>query len=106
LVGYAKTTRLLARAEILNSAEAKALGLIDEAAEPDADFDDAFEAYIDTMKRQPVQVMRAIKSVASGYRLQDRAGDEDVETEHFATCWAHADHWAAVDKMASKGKNQ
>lgn len=104
LTGYATGMRLLARGDILSAAEALAAGLFDAVAPAGADFDEAFESYIAGMRRQSPQVMRAIKALAIGERMQDRERLDEIETDHFAATWSHDDHWTAVAAMGKRSK--
>jgi enoyl-CoA hydratase len=99
VVGCSMGTRLLARAEILSSKDALALGIIDHVIPGEAAFDDAFADYVAVIARQPRQVLRAIKGTAIIHRSFGRPELEEHETEQFARTWIHDDHWTAVDAL-------
>ncbi|HEY8351774.1 MAG TPA: enoyl-CoA hydratase/isomerase family protein [Sphingomonadales bacterium] len=101
LVGPSRATWLMARGDVLDATEALRLGLIDSHA-PDEDFDAFFEDCIESLRSQPPQVMRAIKSLVVTQRAMGRAAADAAETAHFARVWAHADHWAAVHSLESQ----
>ncbi len=98
IVGATRALYLLASADIVDAERAVRLGLYDRVAELGRDVDDAVESFLNPMRRQTPQVMRAFKAVvkASG---GDRDAAESVEVERFAACWAHPDHWAAHGRV-------
>lgn len=96
LVGPARGLRLLATGEQLTAEGCLAIGLVDGIAPSDEGFDPALQQFLDSTLAAPPQVMRAIKSLALGQKLQGRQALEQAETEHFAKVWTHPDHWAAV----------
>jgi enoyl-CoA hydratase len=102
LVGYARGLSLLARGEILTPTAALSIGLVDGVCGPQQGFDEAFEAFILMMRRQPPQVMRAMKELSRGERLRDRAALEERETIQFVNVWTHQDHWAAADATVKR----
>lgn len=99
LVGSGRAIRLLATAQIYSADKALELGLVD-AVVPGEDAETFVSRYLAEMTR-PVQVMRAIKSLAVMHRFggspEERAGHE---SENFAAAWAHDDHWQAVAALA------
>jgi enoyl-CoA hydratase len=102
LVGPARALRLLATAEVLDAQAAQAIGLVDGVAAAGVDFDEALARFLDAMRRQPPQVMRALKAQCRFERLRDRAPAEAEATGHFVSVWTHPDHWAAVDAVTGK----
>ncbi len=99
LVGPARATRMMARAEILGVHQAHDMGLIDLFSEDDESFDSVFDDYINSMSEQSPQVMRAIKSLTAVERTIGRSDADHHETMHFAKVWAHDDHWNAVASL-------
>ena len=50
------------------------------------------------------QVLRGIKAQAMAARGgASWTAHRQVEREHFVRTWLHDDHWAAADKLLSKG---
>jgi enoyl-CoA hydratase len=96
LVGPARGLRLLATSRQLAAEEARAIGLLDAVAPPEAEFEAALLQFLEGLFRSPPQVMRAIKSLAMGERLAGRQALDAAETDHFVRVWTHPDHWAAV----------
>lgn len=103
LLGPNRALLHMLRAESLPADEARALGLVDEVAGPDEGLDACIARFIEPMLRLPVQVLRALKSLAmaerSGLPAEER---ERLEREAFARAWAHPDHWAALERALPK----
>jgi enoyl-CoA hydratase len=106
LVGYGAAIRLMARAEVLDAAAAQALGIFDGVAGEGEDLDAALKAFVAPMARQPPQVMRGIKAAGMADRLDGLERRHEIETSHFATVWAHEDHWTAVDALQGRAKHK
>ena len=100
ILGPTKALRLLATAEVINAESAMALGLIDAVAGPGASLGDAVNTFLAPMREQAPQVMRALK--ATVWATTDRTTSAALEVDFFAKCWAHADHWAAHDRVLSR----
>lgn len=99
-VGPARALRLLARSDLLDPAEALAIGLIDHVAVAGEPLDAAVATFTRPMQSQQPQVMRAFKALAqAGYAGADPAALAAIETSHFVATWLHDDHWAAADKV-------
>jgi enoyl-CoA hydratase len=100
IMGPTKALRLLARAEILEPASAVTLGLFDAVAGTGENLDYAIDAFLAPLREQVPQVLRAFKAVVSA--TADRTPGEALELDYFAKCWAHADHWAAHERVLSR----
>jgi enoyl-CoA hydratase len=100
ILGPTKALRLLARAEVLESESAAALGLFDAVASPGENLNHAIDTFLAPLREQAPQVLRAFKAVNSV--TADRTLGEAMELDFFAKCWAHADHWAAHDRVLSR----
>lgn len=96
LVGAAAGMRLLASEEVLNAQAAHEIGLVDGVATPEESLEVAFATFTERMRRQPPQVMQAIKSLARTERLRERAAADAEEMRHFVETWTHPDHWTAL----------
>jgi enoyl-CoA hydratase len=103
LVGAARATRMMARAELVDAEQALAWGLADGLIRDGADGDD-IRAFTRSLDACAPQVTRGIKAQAIAARSGlGWAGQRQVEREHLVRTWLHDDHWAAADKLLSKG---
>jgi enoyl-CoA hydratase/carnithine racemase len=103
LVGPARALRMMARAELVEAQTALAWGLADAVIRDGADGED-LQAFTRPLASCAPQVLRGIKAQAQVARLgREWAMHRQVEREHFARTWLHEDHWAAADKLLSKG---
>ncbi|MFM7704848.1 MAG: enoyl-CoA hydratase/isomerase family protein [Rubrivivax sp.] len=103
LVGPARALRMMARAELVEAEAALAWGLADAVIRDGADGED-LSAFTRPLSSCAPQVLRGIKAQAQVARLSpDWAAHRQVEREHFVRTWLHEDHWAAADKLLSKG---
>lgn len=103
LVGPARALRMMARAELVEAETALAWGLADAVIRDGADGED-LRAFTRPLASSAPQVLRGIKAQAQVARLgPDWAAHRQVEREHFVRTWLHEDHWAAADKLLSKG---
>ena len=62
--------------------------------------DEGVEQFIAPMRAVAPQAHRAFKALARATR--DRTGAEEIELRHFASSWAHPDHWAAHDQFMNR----
>lgn len=105
LVGPSRALGLLCRGDMLSSAEAAALGLIDAVAREGQPLEHLIADFIAPILKQSPQVLRAFKAVAKGVRAGLPRGElNELETRMFAETWVHEDHWAAAEKITSKWK--
>jgi enoyl-CoA hydratase/carnithine racemase len=103
LLGPARALRMMARAELVEAQTALAWGLADAVIRDGADGED-LQAFTRPLASCAPQVLRGIKAQAQVARLgREWAMHRQVEREHFARTWLHEDHWAAADKLLSKG---
>jgi enoyl-CoA hydratase len=103
LIGPARALMMMTRAGIVDAFDAQAMGLFDVVA-PENQGDTAFAAFVAPLDAQSPQVMRAYKSLSIVDRKFGRQEADTEETRHFATVWAHPDHWDAVAEL-EKRKN-
>jgi enoyl-CoA hydratase/carnithine racemase len=103
VVGPARALRMMARGELVPAEQAFAWGLADAVIRDGAQGED-WRAFVQPLARCAPQVLRGIKAQAVAAR-QGRSWAEhrEVERAHFIQTWLHADHWAAADKLLSKG---
>ncbi|MDQ6880650.1 MAG: enoyl-CoA hydratase/isomerase family protein [Pseudomonadota bacterium] len=103
LIGPAHAMRMMARCELVPADQALAWGLAD-AVISDGPQGADFAAFTKPLNSCPPQVLRGIKAQAicarqgAGWKAH-RA----VEQKHLVLTWLHDDHWAASDKLLSKG---
>lgn len=102
IVGPTRGLELLAQGRMVGGGEALGLGLIDAVADDGESLDDALDRFLDPLRRQKPQVMRAFKALAKGVRAGlPRHQLETLETDMFVDAWMHEDHWTAVDELLS-----
>lgn len=100
LLGGRTALRLLLTAEILEPAQAKSLGLIDDISVPGETLEACVTRFLGPIVRQRPQVARAFKSIALAERMGLSRGErERQERRCFVDTWTHPDHWAAADKL-------
>jgi enoyl-CoA hydratase len=105
LLGPARALAVLGRGEVLDAAQAHALGLIDAIAASDEPFDRFVARFLAPLARQAPQVMRAFKAQALAERLgRPRPEREEIETRLFGLTWVHDDHWAAADRLLARDR--
>jgi enoyl-CoA hydratase len=105
IVGPSRALRLLCTAELLDSASALRLGLIDAVVPGGPGAADFVNDYVARLAAQKPQVMRAFKSLAIMHRFGATAEDKAAsESARFATAWVHDDHWAAVSAIAKQSR--
>ncbi len=104
-LGPARGLGLLGRGDLLDGPEALAMGLIDAVAPRGGDLGAFVDAFIAGFQGPSPHVMRAFKALSLGVRRGlPRAELEALETRLFADTWVHDDHWAAAEKLLSKGR--
>ena len=100
LVGPAVGLRLLSRSELIAGQDAVAIGLGDAAASPGQPLADLVADFLEPIKAQAPQALRAFKAVAMAARFgAPRADTLRLETETFSETWVHDDHWAAAEAL-------
>jgi len=106
LVGRARGLRLLTTCEMLEPARALDIGLYDAVGAAGEDFSDTIESFLEPMRQQVPQSMRAFKAVCASHRRGDsRAAMNDVETSMFVKTWVHDDHWEAAERVLPTKKS-
>ena len=105
LVGRARGLKLMSTGEMLDAATALEIGLYDAVGAENEDIDDTIEAFLEPIRKQKPQSMRAFKAVSDSHRRGDsRTAMQETETNMFVRTWVHDDHWEAAEKvLPSKG---
>lgn len=103
LVGPARAMRMMARTELVAADQALAWGLADAVINDGPQGAD-MATFAKPLNICPPQVLRGIKAQTLAAR-QGLGWDAHrrVEQQHLAQTWLHGDHWAAADKLLSKG---
>jgi enoyl-CoA hydratase/carnithine racemase len=103
LVGPAHATRMMSRCELVGAEQALTWGLAD-AVISDGPQGQDMAAFTKPLNTCPPQVLRGIKAQAITARqgLGWKA-HRAVEQKHLVQTWLHDDHWAASEKLLSKG---
>ncbi|NQU56782.1 MAG: enoyl-CoA hydratase/isomerase family protein [Rhodospirillales bacterium] len=98
LVGPAVGLRLLSRSELIAGPDAVAIGLGDATASPDQPLADLVADFLEPIKAQVPQALRAFKAMAMAARFGESRTDMlKLETETFSETWVHDDHWRAAE---------
>ncbi|HCP00230.1 MAG: 3-hydroxybutyryl-CoA dehydratase [Alphaproteobacteria bacterium] len=106
LVGRARGLRLMSTGEMIEPMTALEIGLYDAVGREDEDIDETIDSFLEPIRRQKPQSMRAFKAVSDAHRRRDsRIQMHDIETRMFVETWVHEDHWEAAEKVlpANKG---
>ena len=103
LIGSARATRMMSRCELIGAEQALTWGLAD-AVISDGPQGQDFAVFTKPLNACPPQVLRGIKAQAIAARqgLGWKA-HRAVEQKHLVQTWLHDDHWAASEKLLSKG---
>ena len=103
LIGPARALRMMSRSELVDAPQALAWGLADLVVSDGAEGKD-IAAFTKPLLACPPQVLRGVKAQAIAARqgLTWNA-HRAVEKQHLVQTWLHDDHWAASDKLLSKG---
>jgi enoyl-CoA hydratase len=100
LVGPAVGLRLLSRSEMISGQEAMRIGLGDATASPDQPLANLVADFLEPIKVQAPQALRAFKAMAIAARFgESRVDMLSLETETFSETWVHDDHWAAAETL-------
>ncbi len=103
LIGPARAMRMMSRSELIDAEQALAWGLADAVIRDGPQGED-IAAFTSPLDHCAPQVLRGIKAQAiAARRGLDWAGHRAVERQHLMRTWLHDDHWAAADKLLSKG---
>lgn len=103
LIGPAHAIRMMSRCELVGAEQALAWGLADAVVRDGAEGQDV-AAFLKPLDACAPQVLRGIKAQAIAAR--QGAGwkaHRAVEQQHLVRTWLHDDHWAASEKLLSKG---
>ncbi|MFO1218023.1 MAG: enoyl-CoA hydratase/isomerase family protein [Burkholderiaceae bacterium] len=103
LIGPARAMRMMSRCELIDATQALAWGLADAVIADGAKGHD-ITAFTKPLNACPPQVLRGIKAQARCARSGgDWAAHRRVEQRHLIDTWLHDDHWAAAEKVLSRG---
>lgn len=103
LVGAARAMRMMSRCELVGAEQALAWGLADAVIADGAQGGDV-AAFLKPLDAAAPQVLRGIKAQAIAARQGlGWNAHRAVEQQQLVRTWLHADHWAASDKLLSKG---
>jgi enoyl-CoA hydratase len=106
LVGRARGLRLLATSEMLSADQALEIGLYDTVSAEGENINATVETFLEPMRKQAPQSMRAFKAVTGSHRRNEsRDAMHEIETDMFVKTWVHDDHWEAAERVlpAKKG---
>jgi len=97
VLGPARGLALLLEARRIPAAEALQLGLLHRVCTAHESLDACTDSFIAPLMQRPVQVLRACKALALGYRSALHERLTGIEERGFTASWIHADHWAAAE---------
>ena len=105
LVGRARGLRLMATSEMLSPDQALEIGLYDAISAEGEDISETVETYLEPMRKQAPQSMRAFKAVTDAHRRNESRDEmQDIETKMFVKTWVHNDHWEAAERVLPSKK--
>ncbi|MFZ3125857.1 MAG: enoyl-CoA hydratase/isomerase family protein [Acidovorax sp.] len=103
LMGPARAMRMMSRCELVSAEQALAWGLAD-AVISDGPQGQDLAAFTQPLHHCPPQVLRGIKAQAIAARQGlGWQAHRAIEQKHLVQTWLHDDHWAASEKLLSKG---
>lgn len=103
LIGPAHAMRMMSRCELVSAPQALAWGLAD-AVISDGPQGQDLAAFTKPLNTCPPQVLRGIKAQAIAARQGlGWQAHRAIEQKHLVQTWLHDDHWAASEKLLSKG---
>jgi enoyl-CoA hydratase len=103
LLGPSRALLHMLRAEMLNVAQARLLGLVDEVAADGESLEACVLRFVAPILRQPRQVICAYKTLAAALRRGASRNElRAVERDGFVATWTHADHWRAVERLLGR----
>jgi enoyl-CoA hydratase len=103
LVGPARAMRMMSRCELIGAEQGMAWGLADAVIADGPNGADV-AAFTKPLDACPSQVLRGIKAQAIAARQGlDWPQHRRIEQQHLTQTWLHDDHWAASEKLLSKG---
>lgn len=103
LIGPARAMRMMARCELVSADQALAWGLAD-AVISDGPQGSDFADFTKPLNACAPQVLRGIKAQAIAARQGlGWQAHRAVEQQQLVQTWLHDDHWAAAEKLLSKG---
>ena len=103
LIGPAHAMRMMSRCELVGAEQAVAWGLADAVIADGREGADV-AAFTKPLDACPPQVLRGIKAQAIAARQGlGWQATRAVEKKHLVQTWLHDDHWAASEKLLSKG---
>lgn len=105
LLGPARALRMMSRCELVDVQQALDWGLADAVVSDGPDGKD-LAAFTRPLALCPPQVLRGIKAQAIAARQgASWSAHRAVEQKHLVQTWLHDDHWAASEKLLSKGQS-
>jgi enoyl-CoA hydratase len=103
LIGPAHAMRMMSRCELVGAEQAVAWGLADAVIRDGAGGED-LKAFLKPLDACAPQVLRGIKAQAIAARQGvGWKAHRAIEQQHLVRTWLHDDHWAASDRLLSKG---
>jgi len=104
LLGAERGLELLLTSRVMNMAEAKDRGLIDQIVPEGADLIDAVLEHAAQFISKPAHVIQAFARIAHAGKAQLRAAIETVENQAFIGTWIDDAHWTAASQALATGK--
>ncbi len=105
LVGGHRALSILIDAETMSAERARSIGLVDAVANEDESLEQCVERFLQPIRAQAPQVLRAFKTIALGERLAlSRAEREQRERQAMIATWIHPDHWQASERFLHRNR--
>lgn len=103
LIGPAHAMRMMSRCELVGAEQALGWGLADAVIRDGPDGEDV-RTFLKPLDACAAQVLRGIKAQAIAARQGSGwKAHRAIEQQHLVRTWLHDDHWAASEKLLSKG---
>ncbi|MGA9172830.1 MAG: enoyl-CoA hydratase/isomerase family protein [Thermoactinomyces sp.] len=100
-IGRSRALSCLLTGKMLNAAEAKELGLVDDLLPQDG-FRSHVERYVERLTEAPAPVIRAYKQIARQVESDQVQSTYEIEAEHCAVCWESDEHRLAVESFLNR----
>jgi enoyl-CoA hydratase len=104
LIGANRGLELLLTSRVMNMAEAKELGLIDQLVPEGMNLIEAVFEHAAQFLSKPAHVIQAFTQIVRAAKVHLRAAIEPVEHRCFVSTWVDQAHWAAVEQSLSAVK--
>jgi enoyl-CoA hydratase len=100
MLGSHQALELLTTARRVAAPEALEVGLVNFVCAREQPLADGLAEYLRPWLQRSPGVLRGFKAITTAARMSAHGHFASVEEQHFATTWAHQDHWDAMAAAA------